>query len=310
MKKVLVTGTFDLLHPGHYRLLQSAKRLGDFLTVVIARDETVKRVKGYNPFFTQADRVQNMRALGIAHRVIPGGSGDKLSVIASERPDIICLGYDQHAFTDDLEKKLTARGFTPRIVRIRRFSAGMFRTGGLHAAGLVALHRTDPTLVIEPRYATARNFTGQRLYHNRIILGRTHVARMVKRAQTVLRRQGYGLKIWDCYRPLSVQKILWCHLPDERYVGNPKKGPVHTRGTGVDCTLVDRRGRPLPMPTKYDEFSDRAHRQHPPHPTTGWRHSRILEQAMTRAGFEALPTEWWHFSDPRWKQYPVIDIAI
>ncbi|MBI5037576.1 MAG: adenylyltransferase/cytidyltransferase family protein [Candidatus Kerfeldbacteria bacterium] len=310
MKKVLVTGTFDLIHSGHRRLLHDARLKGDFLTVVIARDVTVRRVKGYAPYFTQAERVKNMRALRLADRIIPGGSGDKLSVIESERPDIICLGYDQFAFTDDLKKKLATRGLHPRITRARRFSAGGFRTGGLHAAGLVALHRLNPSIKIEPRYATARNFTGKQLYQNRIILGRSHVATMVKKAQAILQRQGYGLKIWDCYRPLSAQKILWRHLPDERYVGNPKKGPVHTRGTGVDCTLVDRNGRELPMPTHYDEFSDRAHRQHPAHPTPRERHALILEKAMIRAGFEALPTEWWHFSDPHWKKYPVLDIAI
>ncbi len=310
MKKVLITGTFDIIHPGHRRLLAAAKRRGGFLTVVIARDQTVYRVKGYYPYFTDVERAKNLRQLSVADRVRLGGTSDKLSIIEAEQPNVLCLGYDQRAFTKNLEKQLAERGLRPRIVRMPKYPAGRFRTGGLHAAGLVALKRIDPTIITEPRYATKQNVLKHPLYHNKIVLTRKHIALKLTRVQQRLCKRGLGLKVWDSYRPLAVQRQLWQFKPDERYIGRPSTGPYHTRAAAVDLTLVDRRGRQLLMPSGFDDFSPRAHRDDPSHNPTALRNMLILEREMKRVGFVPLPTEWWHYTDPRWKSYPVLDIAI
>jgi hypothetical protein len=100
---------------------------------------------------------------------------------------------------------------------------------------------------------------------------------------------------FDCYRPLSIQKQLWAFLPDERYVIDPRKGPRHNRGAAVDVTLVDAKGNELEMPTAYDNFSERAHRDYRLLPPSTLRNRELLERIMTRHGFQGLATEWVAF---------------
>lgn len=100
----MVFGTFDILHPGHLFLLNEAKKLGNSLTVVIARDKTVQTVKNITSQNDEQTRLKNITDLNIADKVILGNSGDKYQVVKDEAPDVIALGYDQTAFTADLEK--------------------------------------------------------------------------------------------------------------------------------------------------------------------------------------------------------------
>ncbi|MFA6097945.1 MAG: M15 family metallopeptidase [Patescibacteria group bacterium] len=310
MTKVLITGTFDIIHPGHLYLLKQAKTRGDFLMVVVGLDETVKKVKGYSPYFNEIERVENLKALGLANRVVLGNRGDKLKIIEALRPDIICLGYDQGVFTEKLREKLHRRGLQAKIAKLKPLGPGKYKTSLLHKNNLVAIKNIDPTIITEPIYATDKNFLKKPLYLNKIILTRQTIAEKLKQAQRLLRRQGFGLKIWDSYRPLSVQKQMWKFMPDERYIGNPKKKPFHTRAAAVDCTLVDMNGHELQMPTLFDEFSPRAHRGHPSHSKKAQENMLILEKAMVKSGFVPFATEWWHFSDPDWKKYPALDIPI
>jgi D-alanyl-D-alanine dipeptidase len=113
--------------------------------------------------------------------------------------------------------------------------------------------------------------------------------------------------VFDCYRPLSIQKQLWALLPDERYVIDPRKGSRHNRGAAVDVTLIDAKGNELEMPTDYDDFSERAHRDYRLLPPSALRNRELLERIMTRHGFQGLATEWWHFDAEGWEHYPVLD---
>ena len=128
--------------------------------------------------------------------------------------------------------------------------------------------------------------------------------------QRELEKVGLGLKVWDCYRPLSVQKILWSIVPDERYVANPAKGSRHNRGCAVDLTLVDSLGNELPMPTKYDDFTEKAHRDYYNLPDTVIKNRKILEDVMKKYGFIPLPTEWWHFDAQGWENFSILDIPL
>jgi zinc D-Ala-D-Ala dipeptidase len=126
--------------------------------------------------------------------------------------------------------------------------------------------------------------------------------------QEYLARSGLGLKVWDGYRPLSVQQKMWDLIRDERYVSNPAKNQGrHTRGTAVDVTLVDKRGRELPMPTDFDDFTERAHSDWLGASTAQKDNRALLEAAMTRFGFEIYPYEWWHFDFHGWQSYPPLD---
>lgn len=164
---------------------------------------------------------------------------------------------------------------------------------------------------LDVRYATPSNFTGRTLYPLPKVYLQRDAAQALARVQEDLAAEGLGLKIFDGYRPLSVQWKMWNLIRDERYVSNPavNRGR-HTRGTAVDVTLIDRRGRELPMGTGYDDFTERAHPSYPGLPPEIRKSRARLATAMTRRGFEVYPYEWWHFDLKDWKRYPVLDIGI
>lgn len=128
--------------------------------------------------------------------------------------------------------------------------------------GFVNVLDIDDTLVIDLKYATKDNFTGMVLYNFNTCILRESTAIKIKNVNTKLKKMGYRLKIYDGYRPLYVQKIMWEKTPDKRYVANPyKKGSFHNRGCAVDVTIVDKNGKELEMPSKFDEFSIKASRK-------------------------------------------------
>lgn len=117
MEKVLVFGTFDILHPGHIHFLKQAKRQGDYLIVSIARGEIAKKIKGRRPINTEQDRKRLLDSLKLVDKVVLGSRTDYLKHIVSLNPDIIVLGHDQMAFTHKLREKLAQKGLKVRIVR-------------------------------------------------------------------------------------------------------------------------------------------------------------------------------------------------
>jgi D-alanyl-D-alanine dipeptidase len=175
---------------------------------------------------------------------------------------------------------------------------------------LVDIKSINPRIIVDIKYATDDNFTGRKLYEvNRFFL-RKYVAIKLDSVQRELEKMGLGLKVWDCYRPLSVQKILWSIVPDERYVANPAKGSKHNRGTAVDLTLVDSLGNELSMPTGYDDFTEKAHRDYSELPDSIIKNRELLEDIMKKYGFIPLPTEWWHFDDENWRKFSILDIPL
>ncbi len=160
---------------------------------------------------------------------------------------------------------------------------------------MIDVRDLDPNFLLDIRYATKENFTKERVYKKIQPLLREDAAQALCRVNAKLKRSGLQLKLWDAYRPKQAQKLLWSVFPDERYVANPKKHPRHCEGIAVDLTLADLKGRELPMPTGYDEFSDRAHRNFKKIPKARAANRKFLEKTMRAEGFEGLPTEWWHF---------------
>jgi zinc D-Ala-D-Ala dipeptidase len=175
---------------------------------------------------------------------------------------------------------------------------------------LVDIKSVDPSIVIELRYAGTHNPLHRPLYPPSMrALIRPSVARQLARAQKLLHPYKYGLKIWDAYRPKSVQRLLWQFAHNDLYVANPETGvgSLHTWGVAVDATLVDDRERSVLMPTDFDQFTPVAmlHYQ-------GWgpgirSHLKLLQMAMGRNGFLGLRTEWWHFTPENWKDYVSFD---
>ena len=199
---------------------------------------------------------------------------------------------------------------------MRRFSTCISFLAGMAAAlvsidanageTLVDIQSVDPTIVVELRYAGRKNFVGQPLYPmGTRALARPEVASALAVAQAYLHRYRYGLKIWDAYRPVTVQAKLWQALHNSDYVANPEigVGSLHSWGVAVDATLVDSWHREVRMPTDFDDFT----------PNAMWRylgssfeiggHVRLLQYAMHKARFWGLRTEWWHFTIYDWQKY-------
>ena len=124
-KKVLAFGTFDILHPGHHHALKEAKKHGDHLTVIVARDATVCHVKGQKPVFKEKTRLQNLKKLKIADKVRLGCLDDKYQVIDDENPDIIALGYDQIFFVDKLKDVVKKH---VKIVRLKAYKPAIYKS--------------------------------------------------------------------------------------------------------------------------------------------------------------------------------------
>ena len=174
---------------------------------------------------------------------------------------------------------------------------------------LVDIQKISPKIRIDIRYATPDNFTHETLYPEARCLLLREVAEKLSTVQQRLEKNGMGLKIFDGYRPLSVQKKMWAKFPVEGYVANPAKGSNHNRGAAVDLTLVDSEGRELSMPSAYDEFSERAHRDYTGGSAEALKNRQILQEEMEKEGFHGLTTEWWHFDYKDAKKYPVLDLS-
>ncbi len=175
---------------------------------------------------------------------------------------------------------------------------------------LVDLERIAPHIRKDIRYATANNFMNRKLYPVSRCLLHAKVAEQLKQVQIELEKENLGLKVFDCYRPLSIQKQMWKILPDNNYVANPAQGSRHNRASAVDLTLIDfSTGKDKEMPSKYDEFSKRAHMNYEAASIESKKNRKHLRTAMEKHGFKSIPTEWWHYDSNEWKQYPLIDIS-
>jgi D-alanyl-D-alanine dipeptidase len=182
---------------------------------------------------------------------------------------------------------------------------------------LVDVLEVIPDAVLEIRYATADNFVKEAVYPVARCLLRRSVAVRLRRVAERLADGGYRLKLWDCYRPFSVQKRLWALEPNEDFVIRPREengravdGSKHNRGAAVDVTLIGADGHEVEMPTAHDDFSERARPGDASWSEAAKHNAAILDEAMRSQGFAQLPTEWWHYDAPGWEAYSLLDVSL
>ncbi len=197
------------------------------------------------------------------------------------------------------------------LILVARGTPATHRHSGAPARELVEVREVCPAVQVELRYATARNLLRRAVYPPgaRCLL-RPAVAQRLCRVQRRLERQGIGIKVWDAYRPRSVQSALWEILPDSRFVAPPWRGSIHNRGAAVDVTLVTKAGRELPMPTDFDEATEAASPTYRGGSAATRRNRDRLRRAMLAEGFVPEAEEWWHFNAPEWKRYPLLDVPL
>lgn len=176
---------------------------------------------------------------------------------------------------------------------------------------MLELKSVMPELIYELRYASLNNFMKRYMYPKGTTLCfmRKDAVDALKKVQGSLAGKGYGLKIFDGYRPYSVTVKFWELVRDERYVANPAKGSGHNRGIAVDLTIIDlSSGKELDMGTGFDNFTDSAHHDFNALPASVLQHRRLLRETMEQAGFRALETEWWHYFLPGADRYELLDL--
>ncbi|MGE5357886.1 MAG: M15 family metallopeptidase [Bacteroidales bacterium] len=175
-------------------------------------------------------------------------------------------------------------------------------------ADLVDVVGVVPGVKLEIRYATANNFLGTPVYEQARAFLQRPAAEALARVARALRAQGYGLTVFDAYRPWYVTKIFWDATPDDKkqFVANPAEGSKHNRGCAVDLTLYEvKTGHAVSMPSGYDEMSDRAYVDYAGGTAAERQHRAVLRAAMAAEGFEVYPYEWWHYDYKDWKSYGI-----
>lgn len=181
-------------------------------------------------------------------------------------------------------------------------------TGGFRPADLVEVIALDPTIKLDIRYATTRNFLSTPLYSQPRAFLQRPAAQALARVQRSLKDDGYGLLIHDAYRPWYVTKIFWDATAPEnhKFVADPSQGSRHNRGCAVDLTLVDlKSGQPITMPSLYDEMSPRAYPTFEGGPSEPRRLRDLLRKHMEAEGFDVYEFEWWHFDYRDWRSYAI-----
>jgi D-alanyl-D-alanine dipeptidase len=184
--------------------------------------------------------------------------------------------------------------------------------GDERPSDLVELTTLDPTIRLDIRYATSRNFLGEPVYTQPRAFLQRPAAEAVVRAHRALAAHGYGVLIHDGYRPWYVTKIFWeATPPDKReFVADPAEGSKHNRGCAVDLTLYDlETGQAVEMPSLYDEMSPRAYADYAGGSVRQRDLRDLLRRAMEAEGFTVLPEEWWHFDYRDWPTYAVQNVT-
>lgn len=154
-------------------------------------------------------------------------------------------------------------------------------------------------LVIDIRYSTIDNFTKEILYNTPICMLREKTAQKLLKANSILKKYGLKIKIWDSFRPIEYQRKMWQICPNENFVANPEKGKCnHCKGSAVDITLCTFNNNELKMPTEFDHFGIESYRNFYNNLDSETKNNvLLLENTMIQCGFSPFPFEWWHFND-------------
>ena len=180
----------------------------------------------------------------------------------------------------------------------------------LRDAELVDLAAFDKRLRFDIRYASTNNFMGAAFYQRPQAFLQRPAAKALGRVYGRVHKHGFGLLIYDAYRPWYVTKMFWDATPQamKDFVADPSKGSRHNRGCAVDLTLYDlANDKPVEMVSGYDEFAPRAAADYPGGTSLERWHRKLLRDAMEAEGFRVLPEEWWHFDFQEWRSYPILN---
>jgi D-alanyl-D-alanine dipeptidase len=180
--------------------------------------------------------------------------------------------------------------------------------GPFREPDFVRVSDVDPRIRMDLRYASSDNFLGAQIYREEEALLQRPAAEALRLVQDDLEARGLGLVVYDAYRPWWVTWLFWEATPPEyrTFVATPSLGSRHNRGCAVDVGLVDlASGTPLPMPSGYDEFTERAYADWNGGPADRRANRQLLISTMRGRSFEVYRAEWWHFDFADWPRYAI-----
>ncbi|MBW4362118.1 M15 family metallopeptidase [Flavobacterium taihuense] len=150
--------------------------------------------------------------------------------------------------------------------------------------------------VYDMKYASEDNFLKSKVYDCAECYLRYKTVKALILANQRMMKKGYKIKLFDCYRPLDIQKRMWAIVPNPQYVANPSKGSIHNRGGAVDITLVDFDGKELNMGTSFDFFGKEASHDYPNFSKEIKNNRNLLRRIMAKEKFNSFDSEWWHYN--------------
>ena len=171
-----------------------------------------------------------------------------------------------------------------------------FQSANVSDTSFVNLKEYSTDFVYDMKYATSDNFLKAQVYDCPECLLRLKTVKSLLAANRSLVKMGFKIKLFDCYRPLDIQKKMWKIVPNPSYVADPAKGSIHNRGGAVDLTLVNANGKELDMGTGFDFFGVEASHDYPNLSQEIKDNRRFLKKIMMAHNFEALDSEWWHYT--------------
>jgi D-alanyl-D-alanine dipeptidase len=169
----------------------------------------------------------------------------------------------------------------------------------------VNLKEYSTDFVYDMKYATDDNFLKSKVYNCAECYMRLKTAKALIKANSKFMKLGYKIKLYDCYRPLDVQKKMWAIVSNPSYVANPSKGSIHNRGGAVDITLVDNSGKELNMGTPFDFFGPEASHDYKNFPEEILQNRALFKKIMISSKFQSFDSEWWHYNLKNAKLDPI-----
>jgi zinc D-Ala-D-Ala dipeptidase len=192
--------------------------------------------------------------------------------------------------------KLLKKIFFYTVLAIAISSNSQVASQEINDTSFVNIKDYSKDFILDMKYATTDNFLKTKVYDCESCFLRLKTVKALIAANKTFIKKGYRIKLFDCYRPLDVQKKMWAIVSNPDYVANPAKGSIHNRGGAIDMTLVNKKGKELDMGTDFDFFGSESSHNYLKFSKEILNNRKFLKKIMLKNHFESFDSEWWHYN--------------